>query len=246
MNFSVCVLASERYLHCLPGFAYLFNLYWSEGTPVTIYLNAEMPVSSPILGQLPRNFMVYQTNAKTHNTWSKATLAALSVMEPISPLAVILLEDYFLDRPANVRQIAELYRYMLENEGVVKIDLTDDRMKYQHTTWEPVAGYPMVRSTDNAQFQTSLQAAIWRKDFLERCIDPDENPWQFEKEGTRRLKQARQAGDISGVILGCETPPLHYINAVGGEGNHPHIWAKKRFPPGIWNILRAGNMVWDE
>lgn len=239
--FPVSVLASARYLRCLPGFAYLFNQYWSEYTQVIIYLNAPKGTVKP---ELPRNFSFVDLDLAVYDSWSKAAAAAMKATP--DPLAVILLEDYFLDRFADIRQIARLYDYMMTHEGIAKIDLTDDRLKYPYTDWEAINGVPMVNSHPEAPFQTSLQAAIWRKSFFARYLVRDENPWLYEKRGTKRVIADRKTDQQIGLVLGSRVPPLSYINAVGGEGNHPHIWAKKRFPVAIWSHLKALGYVSEE
>lgn len=218
----VYVLTSNRYMRCLPPFAYLFNKFWGAQQAVTVVGYDERPP------RLPSNFGFMQLGVQDQYTWAGGALRMLDLI-PDEPF-ILMLEDYFLSADVNVPQVHGMARYMHANEGVVKIDLTDDRLKVLHTSWEPVQDHPMVVSHDEAPFQMSVQAAIWRPSFMRRFLNDKENAWMSEKNGTRRIIKARQEGKFNGVILGSEHPPVTYINAIGGEGNMPDVWALKRFP----------------
>ena len=40
-------------------------------------------------------------------------------------------------------------------------------------------------------YSISMQASIWNKKFLESCLVENENPWEFEINGSLRLNQHR-------------------------------------------------------
>lgn len=227
----IVVLTSNKYLHCLPPLAYLFNRFWQGEPEVTVVRYDAKPPA------LPANFRNFAIGKQDEYDWSSGLRYFLERME--DDLVLLMLEDYFLCRDAQVNVIAWLADYMTVNPSIVKIDLTNDRLKVPHHEWD-VAG--MIRSDDKALFQTSLQAAIWRRDFLLSALQDGENPWQFEKKGTKRLIARRERG-FDGVILGMKTPPLEYVNAIGGEGNMPQVWAVQRMPKWMRDELNAKGLL---
>jgi hypothetical protein len=232
----VVVLTSNKYVHCLPAFAYLFNRFWDAGQAVKV---VRYDVRPP---KLPGNFTNFAVGVQDDYTWSEGLQKYLAYH--VSDLILLMLEDYFIDRPVDVKAIKIAWDYMLKRPDIAKIDLTDDRLKVAHTDYMDnwtIGKY--VQSADDAHFQTSTQAAIWRKDYLLRFLHPDENPWQFERRGTKRVKAARKAGEFDGLILGFKKPPLSYVNAVGGEGNNPGAWDFKKIPAWMVKRLRERKLM---
>ena len=83
--------------------------------------------------------------------------------------------------------------------------------------------------------------AIWKTDFLLEYLHHSETAWGFEKKGSKRVIRRRNEGLEQRLILGMKPPLMKYVNSIGGEGNHPHVWAKKRFPSALWNeMLKLG------
>lgn len=229
-------LTSNKYIHVLPGFAYLWNKFYSENQAVTIVGYEERPFN------LPRNFNFLSLGKQADYTWSAGVIKLMNLIQDQHVL--IMLEDYFISQPANVDIINETVRFMESHPEVAKVDLSDDRLKLSHLPYNlPDAPAPMIVSGDETNYQMSLQAAIWRRDMLLRFLDPKEDAWQTEKRGTKRIISARYAKEFNGLILGFLQPPLKYVNAIGGEGSHPQDWAKKRFDHWLWNDLKAKGMV---
>jgi hypothetical protein len=228
----VTVLTSNDYLRCLPAFAYLFNKFWS-GQPAKIVRYEIRPHN------LPPNFTNFAIGNQADYTWSSGLIKYLQHHN--GDLILLMLEDYFLDRKVDAKAVSRGWEMMLRHPEVSKIDLTNDRLKVAHNPTTLNVG--MVTSDNGAPFQTSLQAAIWRKDFLLRFLDPKETPWQFEKNGTKRVLDARARGEFNGLILGFKQPPMSYINAVGGEGSNSDKWDRKKFPSWMWNELSGRGLV---
>jgi len=228
---NIYVLTSNEYLKCLPGFAYLFNKFWSETQAVKVVRYEIRPQG------LPRNFTNYAIGAQSRHSWSSGVVKWLS--DTPDDIILLVLEDYYLTKPVDGAAIGGLYQMMVDDKSIAKIDLSGDRMKFAHREYNDY----LVASQDNAGFQTSLQAALWRRDYLRLFLRPGETPWQFEKKGTSRVKRARKAGTFDGKILGVKKPLLNYVNAVGGEGSKPGVFDKRKFPPGIWAQLEGRGVV---
>lgn len=231
------VLTSNKYVHCLPPFAYLFCRYWGLTQPVTIVGYEERPKRT-----LPRNFTFLSLGKQDSYTFSSGLKAFLERIR--DEYFILMLEDYFLDFVVRRATIDMCEQVMIDHPDVVKIDLTDDRQKVEHEDTEigKPYGIRFIQSAPGAPFQGSLQAAIWRRGFLLEFLNPKEDAWMMEKNFTRRCITARREG-FNGKILGMIQPPVHYINSIGGEGNHPHIYARKRFPDWMWRELCAMQLI---
>ncbi|MDD5517857.1 MAG: hypothetical protein PHV98_00715 [Candidatus Omnitrophica bacterium] len=227
----VVVLTSNDYVHCVPAFAYLFNKFWSPKQQVTI---ARYEIRPP---KVADNFYRPCIGQQSHFTWSSGLLEFLKGYN--SELILLMLEDYFLIEQVDTYTINELWQFMLDNPEVVKVDLSDDRLKYSHEDFL----IKLIKSDDDSEWQTSLQAAIWRVDFLKRFLNPAENAWQFEKEGTKRVIAARQAKGFDGLILGTKNPPMKYINAIGGHGTNPGNYDFKKFPGWLKRELMEKRLI---
>lgn len=216
------ILTSNLYLHALPAFAYLFNKFWPNQSVRVVRYEVRPP-------KLPPNFTNYAIGKQADYTWSSGLLKYLEDHQ--GELILLMLEDYFINGAVHKNVIGWAWKFMLGHPEIAKIDLSDDRMKVPHTNYWAGENSEMIESAPDAPFQTSLQAAIWRVDFLKRFLDPTESPWQFEKQGTKRVIAAREAGEFDGLILGFKNPPLTYVNAKGGMGTLPGLWDTKKIPP---------------
>jgi len=228
-------LTSNAYLRCLPPFAYLFNQFWGKEQAVKVVRYEVRP------NNIPANFTNYAIGKQADYTWSSGLIKYLKDHE--GELILLMLEDFFLDSQARQTAIKGAWGYMQANPNIAKIDLTNDRLKVPYTQHKETIFQGLIESTPDAPFQTSLQAAIWRKDFLLRFLDPNETPWQFEKKGTKRVIAAREAGTFNGLILGFKNPPMSYINAVGGEGRNSDKWDRKKFPSWMWSELSGRGLL---
>lgn len=227
----ITVLASNEYLHCLSPFAYLFNKYWSIHQPVRVIRYEIRPRNLPV------NFTNFAIGKQSDFSWSSGLIKYLNYYE--GDLVLLMLEDYFLSQRVNADTVAAMWEQMSRNPQIAKIDLSGDRNKVSSREFND----DLLQIDDEAQFQTSLQAAIWRKDFLLQFLKPDESPWQFEKLGSKRVIAERKKGNFSGLILGCKFPPITYINAIGGEGNHPALWDNKKIPQQMMRELKGRGLI---
>ena len=223
----ISVLTSNGYVKILPGFAYLFNKFYPDQKVTVVRYDVRPP-------KLPDNFNNYAIGNQADYTWSGGLRVYLDTLEDKHIL--LMLEDYYLDKPVDVEKIHNIHGMMLEDERIVKVDLTDDRLKVDYTDYHT---NDFIVSDLNTPFLASVQAAIWRVDFLKAILNKNDNAWQFEKN--KRTKTYLNKNKA--VILGSHKPPMSYINAVGGEGNKPGEYDLKKIPQWMIEELKANN-VW--
>lgn len=235
----IICLTSNEYLNILPGFAYLFNKFYPN-QDVTVVRYENRPYG------LPDNFNNFAIGQQANYSWSGGLKCYLDSIQ--NEFVLLMLEDYYLDKPVNIVLIESIITFMTANPHVVKFDLTDDRTKVLHRDykWKLIVNdkdvYDVIQSDVNAPFLSSVQAAIWRVDFLKAILNTKDNPWQFEKN-PRTKKYLKEH---NGVILGCVNPPMSYVNAVGGEGNKPGQYDLKKIPQWIIDELKANNVYHDK
>jgi hypothetical protein len=227
----ILVLTSNKYAHvCLP-FAHHFNRAWGQ-IPATVM---RYDVRPP---KLPPNFNNRAMGNQSDFSWSSGLRSYVQQFVP-GDLVLLLLEDYYFTQPVNVALITQLWNWMLENPTFAKLDLSGDRLKTPYIMAGEAFGVQIIESAPEANYQASLQAAIWRKDFLLDTLVNGETPWEFEKRGTRRIMAAREAGKFAGRILGTSPALLHYVNAVGGEGRSPGIYDTRKMPREMIDEMRG-------
>ena len=121
---------------------------------------------------------------------------------------ILLQIDYFINRPVQLDKI-EVLRSFLDRSDVVKIDLTLDRARHLHNLYTTHGEIQIIVSDQNAEYRSSLQAAIWRKDYFLSLLKPNRNPWAFELIGMHERKNDGK------LILGIKHPhsgPVSYAN----------------------------------
>jgi hypothetical protein len=235
MSLRVVILTSNAYHFALPGFAYFWRRFWHEpDAPVTIVGYDALPPP------LPANFEFVSLGLQTDFTFSSGLMTYLNSIKDTHLL--LALEDYYLDKPVDGHRIRQLMLLIETYSDIGKIDLTDDRLKVGHVPELTYGAFylPLIRSLPDMPFQMSLQAALWRRDFLLKYLNPDEDAWQMEKQGTRRVINARNQQTEHRVILGCSQPPVTYVNVcrVGTPG-----FSLKYMPTWMQAELKAKAML---
>src|ERR1022692_1992630 len=166
----VFVITSDWYNPLIPGFAYLFNKFWSADQPVT-FLGYTVPDY-----ELPQNFSFESLGPGTdfanyRTEWSYVGRGSefsdslkgwLSRMP--DPYFILLLIDYFIHQPVSRRQLDILEKH-IQRDNVMKIDLSLDRIYFAHSRYDDEPERPLFAIAQAAPYRSSLQAAIWRREY---------------------------------------------------------------------------------
>jgi len=168
---------------------------------------------------------------------------------------VLMLDDYWLTAKVKSLEIALLQLYMTKRPRIGKIDLSGDRMQFPHEKWEEVeCSVPLVKAIwrdsagnsiyrpdggfKNRLFLTSVQAALWRREFLLEFFRWDEGPWEAEKNGTARVVES----ETDWLILGVKKPLMKYGNMTKA-GKPMLIREDKGMTPELWEELERERLV---
>lgn len=87
-----------------------------------------------------------------------------------------------------------------------KIDLSKDRSNWPHRT----LAEDVILSEPNAIYRTSLQPALWRREYFQRFMQPNRSVWQFEWDGHQL------ACNDGGLIVGTRTGIMAVNNLAAG------------------------------
>jgi hypothetical protein len=146
--------------------------------------------------------------------------------------------DYFLHRPARLDVVAVLER-LLDREGVVKADLTLDRTFFPHELYAREGELRLIASGQDAPFRSSLQAAIWKRDYLLELLVPGRSPWDFEIIG---MCERMDDGKLIVGVADPEHEPVPYVNVYGqGRVNWQHVCSEMN-PELLAELLDRGLM----
>lgn len=215
MNIPVLVTTSNRYMPVIMRpFAYFFNLFWSEGQPVTV-----VGFQPPEFELLP-NFHFFSAGMDNNQrSWSGALIRALNQMQ--DELFVLLLDDYLLSRTVDCGGVATLADYMQMHSRVLRMDLTADRL-YAGGMFdvEPYGHYDIVETPPSTPYQMSTQAGIWRRSLLLELLKPEMSPWEVEL-------QTSVPGRMR--VLGTRQWPCRYANVFKG-GNPDELLNLEQLP----------------
>jgi hypothetical protein len=184
----------------------LFNRYWSTGQPV-IVVGYKRPDFD-----LPPNFDFYSIAPTSYPAKKWSTGMIEFFQSDLAPdLFVWLLEDYWLCRTADVTGVATLADYVAMRPGVLRLDLTTDRL-YNGDKFdvESFGHYDIIETPAGSPYQMSLQAGIWRKSHLLRILKAGRSPWKVEIN-TSPPENMR--------VVGTRQYPVRYLNAF--KGNDP-------------------------
>lgn len=151
---------SDKYLHLIPVFCYLFTKYWGND-PVEI-VGYKHPKC-----KLPKNFTFYSMGEQGHvNEWSTDLRTYFKQQDD---WFIWLMEDTFIKRKSEI--------HVPLVKGVGRIDLTNDVQKRGHKVIDNI-----VYADPNSLYRLSTQPSIWNKEFLLQYLTPDQSPWMFETQ----------------------------------------------------------------
>jgi hypothetical protein len=189
----------------MPGFFHQWQQYC--GLPGMI-------VCEQVAPKVPAGWSFFRAGHDTsYKKWTGNLKLALEQVH--NQVVLLVLDDYWLTKPADTKRIERMAKSMIEDMSIDKIDLTNDRMGFAHADWND----DYVRSLPHAEYLTSTQAALWNITFLRQCLSvPSWSPWEFELIGTKYAQRRPHK------ILGCRVPAIHYANVMlKGNGNQSEI-----------------------
>jgi hypothetical protein len=205
----------------LKPFTYLFRTYWSAQQPIEVLCETKPSF------RLPENFTFHQirvppTGKWPKEKWTNGFIPYLSQLQ--TDYLIIFLEDYWLNRTADVVGIGTLLDYMKLNRNILRVDLTQDRLYAtgpQYPINDPDYGhwghYDLI-NRKGEQYEMSLQVGIWNRKLLLDVLKDDWSPWQVELEGTNIVNEKDDM-----IVLGTRQNPVRYTNGLKNEATNVNL-----------------------
>lgn len=181
-DLSIFVNTSDNFEDCWHPFFVLFARYWPN-CPYPIVLNTESKDYSFKGLNIVCTKVAHGANKRL--TWSECLARALNSVA--TPYILYLQEDYFLEavvRADALEGLLDMLRAGLAD--VIRLSEAEDA-----GPWIKQDDAPIWQVARSAKYQVSLQAALWRKDFLHAQVRLHETPWQLESFGSMRLRRQK-------------------------------------------------------
>ena len=172
----IFISTSDKYLHLLKPFSFLFNKFWSQDQQVTI-----LGYKSPTF-KLPNNFNFISMGMSINDPieWSGDLRNFFETIK--DEWSIYATEDMFLVHPVNFKSLYKLKKFMINNVG--RICLTNDTVRKSHIVVED----NVIELTQDADYRISCIYSIWNKEYMLKYLQPKMTPWDFELKGTHRAK----------------------------------------------------------
>lgn len=177
---------SDKYLHLIPVFIYLFNKYF-PGQEVEI-AGYQKPSC-----ELPDNFTFHSMGEQgTVKEWSTDLRKYFESMD--EDWILWMMEDTFIRREVKESAMDECCALMMP--GIGRIALTNDLRSREHTITN---GF--VYAHPNSRYRLSTQPSIWNKQFLLQYLTDGLSPWEFETQDPKN--------DGWNIVGAVEYPVIH-------------------------------------
>lgn len=210
-KYVVYVLTSDKYIRSVRTFSWLFNKHWGAQQPVQVVGFAEPDF------ELPSNFSFLSLGPMKKYPWQKWSNALLDLLQGMSGDEVfcLMLEDYWITRGVDVEAVDLLHAHMLEDDSIVKMCLTADRLyAWGMSDYGALGRLDLVKSHTDSPYHLSLMTGLWRRSLLERVLVRNESPHDVEIAGTSRLSNL---GDAVKVLGTRQWPVRHILGHRGGD-----------------------------
>jgi hypothetical protein len=198
----ICVTTCDKYEHLMPGFAHLFNKYWGV-VPVDVLGYRPPPA-------LPANFQFVQLEGP-QAAWTTGCQAYVKSLPPKSAVCW-LLDDYWFYGPVYHTIVDELM-HMVESGEIAKGDLSNNTKNLGAGKYHTRFNYWLANQ--DAQYRSSLQAAIWNREYILKLLAPGRSPWQFELDGQGTCANDKQKICAYDLTV-CRYANIYYKGSVEG------------------------------
>lgn len=170
---SILVCSCDKYEDAWNPFFTLFKKNW-EDCPYPVYLNTETKKYNGIDG-----LSVKSIHCNPKYSWSKRLKNSLKHIQ--SEFVLLMLEDFFFLSEVNQKKLDDVILWMKSGE-IASVCFE----RYGRRKEEIVEHGCFIKRSRGARYTFSLQAGIWKRDILIKCLTNFETPWEFEEIGNIR------------------------------------------------------------
>lgn len=186
MSLKIIITTSNRHLHLIPIFEYLYMKYWGD-------MNIEIVGYEKPVINLPFVSLGTQGSVKEWSTDLR------KYFKKQDQFFIWIFEDSFI-KSFNGFNLTLNPLWLMPNSKIGRIDLTNDIQKREHSKNPPV-----VYAHPESRYRLSTQPSIWNRDFLLQYLADGLDPWSFEVQDPK---------NDGWHILGFINPPLRVNEGV--------------------------------
>jgi len=199
----IFIRTADKHAWALRACFHLMDKYWPEH-PDVFLAGYERPDRLPKWVEF---FSIGSNSDYPVSRWSTATQISLDRFE--DELFIWWMSDFWLVRRVDHWAIEMLAGYMGAHPQVSKIDLTSDRLYAANLEeYDSLESIDLISNQLPSAYISSLQAGMWRRSEMMKYLLPEESPWDFEIDGSRRMNEGRA------LVLGTRQIPCRYLIAV--------------------------------
>lgn len=175
MKFSILINTCDKYHFLWNDFVELFNKYWDHNIECDKYFLTET---------ITKKFDNFEWITAGTVPYSQCIKKACEAID--TDYILWLQDDYFL-RKTIYKEEMDVYFNLVKDFSINRFGIHENSSLYNSVRIKNNL-YKMNQFTS---YSISMQASIWNKKFLESCLVENENPWEFEINGSLRLNQHR-------------------------------------------------------
>lgn len=182
-DLKIIIPTCDKYMHAVEGLMYTLNKYFNIKNKIIL-----IGYSEPKF-KLNDNWEFVSLGVDTGvNNWSNDLLKFFDTFK--DEYFINMIDDTLMTRPANIDKIKIAFDYMLKNKEVKKVFLhgslthrSTSRM-LGGTVLTPVAELNNEFCDVNqiSNYRSSLQSAIWNREYFLTILKPNHTPWSFETQ----------------------------------------------------------------
>lgn len=184
-DLKIIIPTCDKYIHLLEGLMYTINKFWPLNNKFII------------LGYKEPNFKLNQNWEfvslgidRGPNEWSNDLISFFKSFN--DEYFINLIDDTLMTRISDVEKIQRVFNYMQNNKLVKKVFLHGSLTSGNKSLYGPIELTPISDLNNEfydvnqiAYYRSSLQSAIWSKDYFLTLLKPNMTPWDFELQHTR-------------------------------------------------------------
>lgn len=199
----IIVTTSNKYLHLIPIFTYLFNKNWDKHQEVEI-VGYDKPDFD-----LPSNFTFYSLGEQIGNAKNFSTDLS-SYFKKQEEWFIWMMDDTFI-RFVDFEKL-KLLKSLTQIKNAGRINLCSRATFLQDNFKSELFfdDYKIFENTQTALYRLCTQPSIWNKNFLLKYLTPDLTPWEFETQDSFN-DEFRIFGIEEDVVLHNEGVTKHNI-----------------------------------
>lgn len=178
MDLSIVVGSCDKYSFLWDKFTKRFNRYWNVDVELKKYLISETiefsgdTFETLKCGKLPYTKCLEQT------------------LENIKTKYILWLQDdYFMVKELPKQIILDSYELISNNKNIIRVGIQPNSKYYKSEKYND----KFLKLIKNSQYSVSMQSSIWDREKLLEFLNesPNESPWQFEINGSKRLNKTK-------------------------------------------------------